>query len=83
MKQSNQFKKNKDDIVEPFCGACLAIPLAFAGAGAGAYGSKSKGNYKKQRNIKFISIIINLILLIISVILWWYFYIHKKCTACR
>jgi hypothetical protein len=77
-------KNRKYDLIEPFCGACLAIPLAFAGAGSGVYGSsKSHGSYKKQRKIQFISIVVNFILLIISLILWWFFYIHKKCTSCR
>lgn len=85
MTRSDKYEKNENDIIEPFCGACLAIPLAFAGTGASA-GAKvygSKGNYKKQQKIKLIAIIINIVLLIISLILWWYFYIYKKCTSCR
>lgn len=42
-----------EDIKEEFCGACALVPLAFAGAGATAYGSSSKGSAKKTRKIIF------------------------------
>jgi hypothetical protein len=35
---------------EPFCAACLAVPLALAGAGAAGVGAK-KGSNKKMKNI--------------------------------
>jgi hypothetical protein len=37
-------------VKEEFCGACLAIPLAIAGAGVGVAGSK-KGDHKKRKKI--------------------------------
>lgn len=36
---------------EEFCGACLAVPLAMAGAGAAGVGAKQKGGHKKMKNI--------------------------------
>jgi hypothetical protein len=65
---------------ESFCGACLAVPLAFAGAGASAYGSGSKGKHKKQKKIMFwLGIISVLISLGIAVYYLWI----KKCDDCQ
>jgi cytosine/uracil/thiamine/allantoin permease len=70
---------SSDDIKEPFCGACALIPLAFAGAGASAYGNTSKG-HKKTKKILLWSGVITVILCLIFII---YIYGFKKCTECR
>jgi len=41
------------DIKEEFCGACLAIPVALAGASAAGYGSK-KGSHKTLKKFALI-----------------------------
>jgi Na+-driven multidrug efflux pump len=71
----------KEEIKEEFCGACLAVPLAFAGVGASAYGSTSKGKYKSQQKIKKYMLIGGIILTVISIIVAWWFL--KKCKSCR
>ena len=32
-----KYRNGNNDVKESFCGACLAIPFAFAGVGASAY----------------------------------------------
>lgn len=76
-----QYKKG--EVIEPFCGACLAIPLAFVGIGASAYGTNSRGTYRQKKKIMFISLIIGIILTPLALFVWWYFYIYKKCATCR
>lgn len=46
-----KYRNGDEDIKEEFCGACLAIPLAFAGVGTSLYGSSSRNKYKKQKKI--------------------------------
>jgi hypothetical protein len=78
-----EYKKDNEDIIEPFCGACLAIPLAFVGIGASAYGTNSRGSHKKKKKIMKISLIGGIFMTLLSAFLWWYFYMYKKCTECR
>jgi hypothetical protein len=40
-----------DETKEPFCGACLAVPLAFIGVGASSYGNSSKKKHKTMKKI--------------------------------
>ncbi len=71
-------KKDKKDTKESFCGACVMIPLALAGAGVAGVGAKKKGMYKKTRTIMLWGgISITLLSLLIAVI-----YI-SKCKDCR
>lgn len=80
--KNNEKSLQKDkDVIEGFCGACLAVPLAFAGVGSSAYGtSSSRGNHKKQKKIAlFIGVLSIIISLLIAV---WYLY-FSKCTDCR
>jgi hypothetical protein len=60
------------DVKENFCGACLTIPLAFAGAGT-ALGAEKKQSLKKWA----------IILTILSIFLTIYFVYVKKCNTCR
>jgi ABC-type proline/glycine betaine transport system permease subunit len=66
-------------VKEEFCGACAAIPFAFAGVGASAYGSSSRGNHKNQKKIALWGGIISVI---ISVLIAVYYLWIKKCTDC-
>lgn len=65
---------------ENFCGACLAVPLAFAGAGASAYGSGSKGKHKKRKQIMFW---LGIVSVIISLCIAGYYLFIKKCEECQ
>ena len=68
-----------NSIKEDFCGACLAIPLAFAGVGASAYGtSSSRGKYKKQKLIILISGIVSIVISLVIAI-----YYMSTCSNCR
>ena len=72
-------KNNHDDVIENFCGACLAVPLAFAGVGASAYGaSNSRSKYKKQKKI---ALWIGIITIVISLIIGIYYLF--SCQNCR
>lgn len=70
-------KNNKEDVVEEFCGACLAIPFAFAGIGAGALGGNSRKTYKNGKRIAFWGLVVTFISLL--VMLYYYF----SCSKCR
>jgi hypothetical protein len=67
----------EENVKEDFCGACLAVPLAMAGAGtaAGASDYKSK---KKWKKILFIGgIVISVISIIVAI---WYL---RSCESCK
>lgn len=63
---------------EDFCGACLALPLAFAGA-AGA-GSTSDPNTSTNRLIFWGSIILTIASIVTLV---WYLNRCKSCSSSR
>jgi hypothetical protein len=67
--------ENKED----FCPACVAVPLAMAGAGMTGIGStKDPKNNKKSKNILLVvGLIITLLCLAIGI-----FYL-RRCKNCR
>jgi len=70
--------KEMDNTKEDFCGACISIPVAIAGASlAGASTKASKNNKKKKRTMFFVGITITILALIVGLI-----YL-KKCKSCR
>ena len=82
MSNIEDWKKHKEDseqdTQEGFCGACAAIPLAFAGVGASAYGASSRDSYKKAKKIALWAGIISIIISISIAI-----YYLKTCSNCR
>jgi len=73
MNINNQKRETKED----FCGACVMIPLAMAGAGITGYGTK-KGAYGKQKKlIMRISLIFTIVTALIAI-----FYL-RNCKSCR
>ena len=79
---NENWKKNEnpnEDTEEGFCMACLAIPVAFAGVGASAYGASSRGKYKEQKKIALWG---GIIAVIISFLIAAYYLWIKKCTDC-
>ena len=60
-------------IKENFCGACIALPIAFLGAGSSTLGSKSKHRKKV--------LLISLIVTVISAFVTLYFLM--SCKTCR
>ena len=72
--------KNNEDVIEGWCGACLAVPLAFAGVGASAYGvSGSRKEYKKQKQI---SLWVGIISVILSLLIAVYYLFIAECKDC-
>lgn len=71
---SNNEKLNKEE----FCGACLTVPVALAGAGAAGYGAKGNGEHKKMKKIMLWG---GLAITFISIIVAIYFLF--KCKECR
>jgi hypothetical protein len=68
--------EKKEDVVENFCGACLAVPLAIAGAGTA--GVAAKGSHGKTKKILLgVGITVVIISLIIGIV-----YL-TKCKKCR
>lgn len=59
-------------VKENFCGACLTIPLAFAGAGT-AFGAERRAKLQKWA----------LIFTVVSIILTVYFVYIRKCRTCK
>lgn len=75
-----KYRINNEDVKEGFCGACMAIPLAFAGIGASAYGSSgSRNNHKKQKKW---ALWIGIISVLLSIFIAVYYLFIKKCTDC-
>lgn len=72
-----KYKHDTNDVVENFCGACVAIPLAFAGVGVGTYGFNSRKKYKQGKKIAFWGFFISFISLLVA--LYFYF----SCNNCR
>jgi Na+-driven multidrug efflux pump len=72
-------KKGNEDVTEGFCGACLAIPFAFAGVGASAYGASSRGKHKKQKKIALWG---GITTIVISILIAVYYIWIKKCVDC-
>lgn len=64
------------EIKEPFCGACVAIPMALAGAGLGAAGNRA-GTSAKRRKIMLCT---GVTIAVISIIVALYFLM--KCNDC-
>lgn len=63
------------EVREDFCGMCMAVPIALAGAGVA--GLSSKKDYQKR---KWIMISTGVVVLIISLFLLWY---YQDCTSCK
>ena len=65
--------------VEEWCGACLAVPLAFAGVGASAYGADaSRKNHATRKKIAFWGGIVSVILSLAIAV-----YYLMSCDRCR
>ncbi len=80
MDNENRYKnKEPEKIKEDFCGACLAVPLALAGAGASISGVNRKGSYRKSKRILLWGGIISIIA---SIAIAYYFLKIKKCSEC-
>lgn len=69
----------KEEIREDFCPSCLAVPLAFAGVGASAYGSQTNGG---DKNKKKVFLYIGIGSFILALLIWIYFKKIKKCYEC-
>lgn len=67
--------KKDEDIKEPFCGACLAVPLAIAGAGTAGAGS-SKKNKKLRKLLVWGGVIVSVISIIVAI------YFITRCQEC-
>jgi len=67
---------HKDDVKEEFCGTCLALPLALAGAGAA--GVSSSDNNDKTKKILFWGGISITIVSIIATIIFL-----RRCKTCK
>lgn len=77
MRKTEKEKEN-ENIKEDFCGACISVPIAMAGATlAGASTKKGKTNKKVKKIMFFVGITITILALIAAVI-----YL-KKCKSCR
>lgn len=76
---SPRFSKYSSDsqIKEDFCPACVAIPLAMAGAGTGMY-----ANEFFQKNKKWI-ICCASVFTVIMVVIAIYCLCDKSCKSCR
>ena len=67
--------KYENAIKEDFCGACLALPLAFAGAGTATATSGSTSYFRSK--IFFWSKVIT----IVGLIGYWYY--KRTCKSCN
>lgn len=72
------YNKNKDK-KEDFCPACLAVPLALAGAGASTIGTNQSQQHKKRKQILLWGGITTLIFALLIIV---YYVWIKKCKSC-
>lgn len=63
------------EVREDFCGMCMVVPIALAGAGVA--GLSSREDYRKRKRIMIST---GIIVLIISLFLLWY---YRDCTSCK
>ena len=63
------------EVRENFCGMCMAVPIALAGAGVA--GLSSKEDYQKR---KWIMISTGIVVIVICLFLLWY---YQDCTSCK
>lgn len=63
------------EVREDFCGMCMAVPIALAGAGVA--GLSSKQDYQKRKRIMIST---GIVVLLISIFLFWY---YQGCTSCQ
>ena len=76
----NMNRKIKDRR-ENFCPACLAVPLAFAGAGASSAGAKNSDSSNSSNNkILFWG---GIGVLVLSLMVAVYYKYYKDCEACN
>ncbi len=67
------------DVKEEFCGACMAIPVAIAGAGvAGAGSKKGAGSHKNTKKIMLWG---GIALTVVSIIIALIY--MRNCKDCR
>ncbi len=62
---------------EEFCGACLAVPLALAGAGTAGFGASKGGHGKSKKIMLWVGVGVTLLSVLIAII-----YL-AKCKTCR
>lgn len=63
---------------EDFCGACIAVPMALAGAGVGTAGaSLNAQEYKTKRKWMIIG---GLVSLLVAALVFWY---YSNCDDCK
>lgn len=68
------------EVREDFCGACVALPMALAGAGAAGYSSKQKGKQFRQRKkiMLWTGVSVSVLSILIAI---WYLKTCKSCSA--
>lgn len=62
---------------EEFCGACVALPIALAGAGVAGVGTKSGSNKQKKKIMLISGLVVCALSLIVTII-----YLNR-CKQCR
>lgn len=62
---------------EPFCGACIAVPAAFVGAGIAGVGVKTKSNKKRRKFFLRLGIFTTIVSIIIAIMY------YRNCQNCR
>jgi uncharacterized membrane protein YidH (DUF202 family) len=62
------------EIREDFCGLCMVVPIALAGAGVAGLSAKE---YKKR---KWFMLSIGIIVVLVSLFLLWY---YQDCESCK
>lgn len=63
------------EIREDFCGMCMAVPIALAGAGVA--GASTKEQYKKRKSIMMWT---GVVVLLVSIFMMWY---YRDCKSCK
>lgn len=70
----------ENETKENFCPACIAIPLAMAGAGVSVASGNQKGKHQQRKKIMLWG---GIAVTVLSIIIAIYFLFIKKCKDCR
>jgi len=72
--------KEEEETKETFCPVCLAVPLAFAGAGVTSVGANQSSVYKRRKTILLYG---GIVVGVISLMIIVYYKFIRDCDSCK
>jgi uncharacterized membrane protein YebE (DUF533 family) len=69
---------NNEEQKEEFCGACLAVPLAFAAGGGGVAASSTLVDRKKHKKLKKTMFMVGILVAVLAILYSGYILYNQK-----